>query len=345
MLRRFLKPLIFCLILFIPFTSCDRNKNSAIILHPKKSGITTVRFHDESRERPLITEIWYPVDESTPAEQVQGLWLRCDEARDAPLKKSRSKYPLIVMSHGNGGDRMNNSWLAEILAANGFIVASMDHHGNTWNNKIAEAYVKIWERPKDVSFVVDQLLEHEQFGPSINPKKIGFIGYSLGGQTGIWIAGGQIPDFGKPVLETIPVDQLPETVNDTIVDSIDFSPAKQSYRDPRIAAVFVMAPALGYLFDFNSLQSISIPVHIVASEGDNITPLESSAKILASKIKKSAFTLIPGANHYVYLNEVTKGGKMLLDKKLASDPPNVDRTRVHEDIGQSAVQFFKSHLK
>ncbi len=344
MIRRFIKSVIFCLVLFVPFTSCDRNANSAIILHPNKSGIMTVRFHDESRGRPLITEIWYPVDENTPAEQVQGLWLRCAEARDAPLKKSKSKYPLIVMSHGNGGDRLNTSWLAEILAANGFIVASMDHHGNTWNNKIAESYVKIWERPKDVSFIVDKLLEHELFGPKINPKKVGFIGYSIGGQTGIWIAGGEIPDFGKPVLDTIPVDQLPEAVNDMVVDSIDFSPAKQSYKDPRIAAVFVMAPALGYLFDFNSLQSINIPVHIVASEGDNITPLESSAKILAGKIKKAAFTLIPGANHYVYLNEASKGGKMLLDKKLASDPPNVDRSRVHEDIGQSAVRFFKSHL-
>lgn len=304
-----------------------------------------MRFHDESRERPLVTEIWYPVDENTPAAQPQGLWLRCAEARDAPIKKNRAKYPLIVMSHGNGGDRLNNAWIAEILAANGYIVASMDHHGNTWNNKIAESFLKIWERPQDVSFIVDQLLAHEQFSPHINPKKIGFIGYSLGGLTGIWIAGGEISEFGKPTLELIPEGQLPESVNDDVVESIDFSQAKRSYRDPRISAVFVMAPALGSLFDSSSLQAITIPVHIVASEVDNITPLDSSAKILASKIKKAAFTLIPGANHYVYLNEATKGGKMLLDKKLALDPPNVDRSRVHEDIGQSAVLFFNSYLK
>lgn len=344
MAKRLLKPLLFCLLLCIPFTSCERSQNSTIILHPQKSGITTVRFMDEARERPLVTEIWYPVDESTPAAQPQGLWLRCAEARDAPIKKNRAKYPLIVMSHGNGGDRLNNAWIAEILAANGYIVASMDHHGNTWNNKIAESFLKIWERPQDVSFIVDQLLTHEQFGPHINPKKIGFIGYSLGGLTGIWIAGGEISEFGKPTLELIPEGQLPESVND-VVESIDFSQAKGSYRDPRISAVFVMAPALGSLFDSSSLQAISIPVHIVASEVDNITPLDSSAKILASKIKKAAFTLIPGANHYVYLNEATKGGKMLLDKKLALDPPNVDRSRVHEDIGQSAVLFFNSYLK
>ena len=191
-MRRFIHALIVCLFVF---TSCSWNTSSTIILHPKKTGICTVRFHDQSRQRPLITEVWYPIDENTPAENVQGLWLRCAEARDAPIKAAKKKYPLIVMSHGNGGDRMNNSWLAEILASNGYIVASVDHHGNTWNNKIAECFIKIWERPQDVSFVVDQLLEHEWLSKHINHKKIGFIGYSLGGHTGIWIAGGKIPEF------------------------------------------------------------------------------------------------------------------------------------------------------
>jgi predicted dienelactone hydrolase len=343
---KWIKSLVFGLFLFVPFTSCVNNTNAAIILHPQKTGITTIHFYDESRDRPLITEVWYPIDDHVQAENVQGLWLRCPEARDAPLKKSSKKYPLIVMSHGNGGDRTNNSWIAEILAANGYIVASVDHHGNTWNNKMAENFIKIWERPTDVSFIVDQLLKHENFGSNINHKKIGFIGYSLGGHTGIWIAGGQINDFNRDIVATIPKDHLPDTVNDDVLNSIDYSPAAKSYKDARISAVFVMAPALGYLFDPISLQQISIPVHIVASESDNITPIAQSAKILAGKIKKAVFTLIPGsANHYVYLNEVTRGGKMMLDKRIAIDPPGINRSQIHEDIGHSAVKFFNDHLK
>ncbi len=343
---RWIKSCIFALILVVSFTSCVNNKNISIILHPQKTGIATIRFYDESRDRPMITEVWYPIADHIPAEKVNGLWQRCPEARDAPLKQSSKKYPLIVMSHGNGGDRTNNAWIAEILAANGYIVASVDHHGNTWNNKIAENFIKIWERPQDVSYVVDQILEHQEFGSSINRKKIGFIGYSLGGHTGIWIAGGQIDKFDKEMVANIPKDHLPSSVNDDLISSIDYSPAKKSYRDPRISAVFVMAPALGHLFENASLQKISIPVHIVASEGDNITPIAESANILAKKIKKAAFTLIPGsANHYVYLNEVTKGGKVMLDKHLAFDPPGIDRSQIHEEIGHSAVKFFNYHLK
>jgi predicted dienelactone hydrolase len=325
---------------------CGRSGPSHVILHPTKTGISTIRFHDGERSRPVITEVWYPVDEEVPADPVEGLWVRCAEARDAPLKASSKKYPLVIMSHGNWGDRLNNSWIAETLAANGFIVASMDHYGNTWNNKIAECFIKIWDRPQDVSFVIDQLLQDERFGPHINSEKIGLIGYSLGGHTAIWIAGGTVNHFDKPDLKSLPPDQLPSTVNDEVIDSIDFSPARSSYKDPRVSAVFVMAPALGYMFDLASLQNISVPVYIVAAEGDKTVPLDSSPNILASKIKKAVMTLIPGsASHYVFLNEVTKGGKLLLDKRVALDPPTVDRAKIHDEIKSTAVLFFDKHLK
>jgi predicted dienelactone hydrolase len=345
-MMRWVKTAVLCLILIGPFTACQSKRNTIHVTRPEKTGITTIRFYDESRKRPLLTEVWYPIDANAPAEAVGGLWVRCPEARDAPLKPSNKKHPLIMMSHGNGGDRMNNAWLAEILAANGYIVASTDHHGNTWNNHIAECFVKIWERPVDVSAVIDNLLKDERFGAAIDHKKIGFIGYSLGGQTGIWLAGGKVPRFEKPDIETLPADQIPDTVNDELIDSIDFSPARASYRDSRVSAFFIMAPALGYLFDTASLQAISVPVYIIVSEGDKLVPLESSGKILASAIKKAAINLIPGAaSHYVFLNEVSKGGKMMLNKNVALDHPSVDRAKIHEDIAETAVAFFDKNLK
>jgi len=329
------------------FNGFDWAKSSRpIVLQPQKSGIATIRFYDTNRQRPLITEVWYPVEDGIAAEPVSGFWVRCPEARNAPLKVASSKYPLIVMSHGNGGDRMNGAWLAEILAANGYIVAAMDHHGNTWNNKIAECFVKIWERPQDVSFVIDQLIQNPSFGPHIDKAKIGFIGYSLGGQTGLWIAGGHVGPFDKPSIQEIPDDQFPNIVSQEVIDSIDFSPAHDSYQDCRISAMFLMAPALGHLFDINSLQSIQMPVYIVASEGDSVVPIENNAKMLASKIKKAVCTFIPGAaNHYVFLNEVSKGGRLMLDRSIAIDPPSVDRKKIHEEVGLAAVEFFNAHLK
>jgi len=344
MLKRLI-PLFLLLGTLILIPSCSKGK-SHVVLHPQKTGITTVRYHDQGRDRPLVTEVWYPVDENLPACRVEGMWVRCDEARDAPIKSGKEKYPLVIMSHGNWGDRLNNAWIAETLAANGYIVASMDHYGNTWNNKIAECFVKIWDRPQDVTFVIDQLLKDEKFGHHINSERIGVVGYSLGGHTAIWVAGGEVTGFDKPDISTLPADQIPTIVNQEMINSIDFTPAKESYRDPRVSAVFVMAPALGYLFDLTSLQNISVPVYIVVADVDKTVPHESSANILVSKIKQAVITFIPGqASHYVFLNEVSKGGKLLLDKKVALDPPTVDRAKIHEEIGSAAVNFFNEHLK
>lgn len=313
-------------------------------LRPAKMGISTIRLYDTERERPVVTEVWYPVDESTPADPVEGLWVRCAEARDAPLKATK-QYPLIVMSHGNWGDRFNNAWIAETLAANGYIVASMDHYGNTWNNKIPENFLKLWDRPQDITFVIDQILQDEKFGPHIDKSKVGFVGYSLGGFTGIWIAGGKLNTLEQLQMRDIPKEHLPPTMSEEIFSSIDFSPAVDSYRDSRVNAVFVMAPALGHFFDTKSLEAISIPVHIVASAGDTVVSTESSARVLASTIKKGVLMLIaPTASHFVFVNQASQGGKMLIDKQVACDPPEVDRAKIHEEVAISAVCFFNRHL-
>ncbi|MBS0616081.1 MAG: dienelactone hydrolase family protein [Verrucomicrobia bacterium] len=333
--------LIFCLFI----SGCVFKSKTPVVLHPQKTGVVTLRLNDLERNRPLITEVWYPVDEQAPAKPIAGMWVRCPEARDAPISKAAAKYPLILMSHGNGGDKTNNAWLAEVLAANGYIVAACDHYGNTWNNKIPDCFIKIWERPKDISFVIGAILDQFPYKESIDPQKIGFIGYSLGGVTGVWLAGGQMYGFEKLDVSVIPKGQIPPFVTPEMIASTDFSPVKNSYRDSRIGAFFLMAPALGNLFDPISLQKIQVPVHIVASEGDDLVPPEKNAKVLASKMSKGALTLIPGsANHYVFLNEVTKGGKMMLDKHLASDPAGVDRKHIHEEIALAAIRFFMDHL-
>jgi predicted dienelactone hydrolase len=333
--------------LLFTFCLCFFSTISAISLTPAKIGITTLRLNDEERRRPVLTEVWYPVEEGAHAESVAGLWVRCPEARDAPLQIcEKKKYPLVVMSHGNCGDRTNISWLAEILAAKGYIVAAMDHHGNTWNNNIADCFIKIWERPRDVSFVIDELLTNSRFAPYIDHKRIGFVGYSLGGMTGLWIAGGKLSHFDKIDLSAIPSDQIPKTLTPDMLDLIDFAPAKVSYRDARVGAVFLMAPALVNLFDLKSLSSIQVPVHIIASDGDTIVPADTNAKVLAGKIGKSIMTLIPGGgSHYIFLNEVTRGGKMMLDKSVVTDPPHLSRKDIHENIGSLAIEFFNANLK
>jgi predicted dienelactone hydrolase len=316
-----------------------------INLQPQKTGITTFHFHDAERNRPIVTEVWYPIDANTPAKASSGFWLRCDEARDAPLSKKQSKYPLIVMSHGQSCDRFTNSWLAEILAANGYIVAAMDHYGNTWNNKIPELYAQPWERPKDISFVLDQILSTSQFKDRIDRTRIGFAGYSLGGGTGLWIAGAEANQIDLVQIKTNCQRDLADVVSPELIEQIDFNKARGSFRDRRFSAMVIMAPALGWLFEEDSLKRISIPIYIFAPEKDQVVPTESNAMIFAKKISRASLKILPETNHYVFLNRTTVIGKRFLEPKYCEDPTTIDRKKVHEEIAKNTVLFFDEHLQ
>ncbi len=332
----------------IPFTRAFNFRKivKTITLQPQKTGITTFHYFDNQRNRPVVTEVWYPVDQTVPARATPGIWLRCDEARDAPLSTKKEKYPLIVMSHGSGGDRFNISWLAEVLTANGYIVAAMDHYGNTWNNKIPEYFAQPWERPLDVSFVLNQLLKSSHFKDKIDVKRIGFAGYSLGGATGIWLAGAMASDVTAEKVKKICVKELSDVTSPEILDKIDYTPAHYSYHDKRISAMVVLAPALGWIFEEKSLEKIRIPVMIIAPEKDDVVPIEHNAKVFAKKIARANLQVLAGdANHYVFLNRATLLGKRVIESRYCEDPSSIDRKKIHDDLAKNAVLFFDDHLR
>ncbi len=334
------------LLLSVPITNWTRAPCCSIILQPQKTGITTLHFFDETRQRPVTTEVWYPVDAQAPSKPSVGFWIRCEESRDAPLIFSEKKHPLIILSHGNGGDRFNLSWLAEILATNGYIVASMDHYGNTWNNKIPKSYAQPWERPKDISFVISEMLAHSLFQNHIDEAKIGFAGYSLGGATGMWIAGGQLSDISFDAIKEFCVKEMPDIVTADVIADVNFQEARHSYWDERVSAVLAIAPALGWMFDDFSLKSIHIPIYIIAAAKDKITPLEKNAKRFSEKISKATLKVFNNdSGHYTFLNRASLIGKRVLESKFCEDPASVDRRQVHEDVGKTAVQFFDETLQ
>jgi predicted dienelactone hydrolase len=120
--------------------------------------------------------------------------------------------------------------------------------------------------------------------------------------------------------------------------------AGDSYRDPRIRAVFAIAPAVANAFTPESLQKIAIPVEIVAGEADHIAPPGDNAQFFASNIKGAKLTMLPGGvGHYTFLDVGTEAGKKQLPQ-LFVDNPGVDRQAVHDQVAQMAADFFDKEL-
>lgn len=274
----------------------------------------------------------------------ESVWKREPEARDSSLSIEKNKYPLILFSHGYQGDRFNSVWFIYALVKKGYIVASLEHYGETWHQSLPKEILKPWNRPKDVSFVITEVLKDSFLKDRIDPDKIGFAGFSNGGLTGIWLAGGQSNDYNvKKILSRYPMPSLEK--DPSLIANIDFDAAKKTFSDARIKAFFLMAPSFGFLFEEAGLKQIKKPVFIASGSEDEIVNIHENAEHYAKYILKSILWLIPGkAGHFVFLSEPTELGKKELPSMLIVDDPSVNRAKIHKEVEAVAIKFFNSNL-
>jgi len=120
---------------------------------------TTRRHWSQPGARPLSTVIWYPADDSAQeADELLGapesLFLLRGVAHDAPLRASPQAFPVVLLSHGTGGSALQLGWLGRALAARGYVVAAVNHHGNTSREPyLPHGFLLWWERAKDLTAV------------------------------------------------------------------------------------------------------------------------------------------------------------------------------------------------
>jgi len=112
------------------------------------------------------------------------------------------------------------------------------------------------DRTRHIPALIDGLEGDATLGQAIDAGKIGIVGHSAGGYAAILSAGG-VPDFsqfrGRCRRNSEQDPGRPRLTHD---------PAKSPFVDARIRAVAAMAPALGCLFDKDSLSAIRTPIRL-----------------------------------------------------------------------------------
>ena len=217
-----------------------------------------------------------------------------DEARQRTIPVeiygSRSPQgPLVVLSHGFGADRFFLNYIAQHLSSYGITVVSLEHPGSNLqalqglpiDPAIAESPSRLLpateflDRPRDVSFVLDRLEalnRQSDFQGLFNTENVTIIGHSLGGYTGLALAGAKLDlrslktfcDTIQP-LAVSPADWLQCAAVDLPEQQADLS-------DRRIKQVMAMNPLVGQLFGETGLSEIKVPTLLMTATKDGVTP-------------------------------------------------------------------------
>jgi predicted dienelactone hydrolase len=303
--------------------------------------------------------VWYPasgaekpIDIGSPKEVV---FRTGSVAPGAPPADGRP-HALILLSHGLGGTARQLTWLGAPLARLGYIVVAVDHPGTNGQDGVTpEGAYAPWARADDLSLALDTVLADPVIAPHIDARRIGVAGFSLGGFTGALMAGAR-PDPDR-FLAFCRSAQRDASCERQVEFPVDFEEqaavlgqplmrplaqrAKGEFRDRRVKAAFLIAPALVQGLDPASLKAITIPVEVVAGEADAVAPFATNAKAIADLVPEAVLTPLPGVGHYDFLSLCGPAGAKL---PYCVDGPGANRGVTHAAALAQATAFFAAAL-
>ncbi len=159
---------------------------------PYGVGLTKMTFERPSTidgtPRKLETWIWYPAGGA-----------ETDAKADAAPASQGGPFPIVVFSHGSGGQPNFYKYFTEHLASWGFVVVAPPHPGNTSADCFPcdgkSIVTSARERPTDMTFILDQVLAlkndaSQPLGKIVDGTRTAITGQSFGGWTSVYAGSG-----------------------------------------------------------------------------------------------------------------------------------------------------------
>lgn len=315
------------------------------------TGMSELEIEDPNGQRNLEGFLWYPTDADGPIDYdfQSEVWVSSEVIKDAP--PAGGPFPLVVLSHGMFGNAYNQAWFAGAMAQQGFIVAAISHPGTSTWQRDADQRRQLWERPKDVSRVIDFAMTSEGLMGQVDPDRIFMAGHSLGGFTAAALAGARYDAAKlKQFCDATPGElacgifadwDIAQTPEDRVQMEADLS-------DPRIRAFALFDLGGTQSFSVDSLNKIDTPMLVfgapIMNSGLTLN-IESRALIKALPSETATYIEPETLSHFDFLGQCKPGGYDLLAREEPGDEiicadGGVRRAAKHEMIIEAVAAFF-----
>jgi predicted dienelactone hydrolase len=255
------------------------------------------------------------------------------------LPQQQGKWPVVVFSHGGGGNWNANFAQASHLASHGYAVLCLEHVGsNTERMKeglrfmdnvkaMTRSSSEVLGRPKDVSFTLDMAEEwnrtHPELKGRLDLEHVGVMGHSFGAYTTLVVCG------ARPAL-------------DWLTPSV--SPGKglgPDLRDSRVAAGVALSP-----------QGPGEPFFLEASYSTVKTPLlgitgsHDKQQGAPPEHRRRFFELLPpGGKVFIWLANADHLGFSDSNGSGQRSLPSKSRADVQPLVRAATLLFFNATLR
>jgi poly(3-hydroxybutyrate) depolymerase len=267
-----------------------------------------------------------------------------DSARKVPIKvhvpATGGPYPVIVVSHGAGGDWDTHFAQAQDLATNGYAVLCVEHVGSNRERLTAglrpmknlDAMIRdageVLARPRDMSFAIDQAKRwnesHERLRGKLDLARVGAVGHSFGAFTTMVVCG------MRPALDWL---------TPTVAPGKGLGP---DLRDPRVKCGVALSPqGVGEpFFVAESFAGLQVPLLGISGTKDD----QQAGRPATNR--REAFALWPGNGHFfVWLANAKHIDFTDSTGGSGRGLPSATRNDVQRIARPATLAFFDLHLK
>lgn len=300
-------------------------------------GFKRLQFPDPVTKRPMSAAAFFP--SSAPSQTTNIGPYQVAASRNTAI--SKGSYPLIMLSHGNMGSMWGHHDLATALARGGYIVVAVLHPGDNFEDFSRAGTVSVlYGRPMQISAGLDAALNDPELSPHIDAAKIGFVGFSAGGATGLILAGAR-PTLSRleSYCATRPDDHtVCEAKGKIQVDQPELEPSA----DTRIRALVLLSP-LSVIFSHEEIRRVNTPILVAVGNNDEELSPEANALSLSRELPNASLKLIPEAGHFTFLAPCSQDLSAAAPA-LCVDREGFDRVAFHEALNGEIVEYFSYKL-
>ncbi|WP_246169926.1 alpha/beta hydrolase family protein [Yersinia canariae] len=327
------------LLLFFPLTS-----------YSWQTAITHISFNDLQRHRQLDSVIYYPTAEQGKTHLLgdNAVFQGISVLPDAPLAKGQ--FPLLILSHGSGGNNTSLAWLADKLVQQGMVVIAANHPGSTTGDSIPGQSAQLWLQTEDISFIISDLLPDPHWKSALDKQPIGVIGHSKGGYSAMAALGATL-SFPRFITGC---QQQPDQPNcqfytraDVKLNQLSAVKFEGNYADKRLDFAIALDPGMIPFYQNNSLLHLSGPLLLINAHYF-ISPNESlnlGGETWVKQLNQPDITAVTLANsgHFDFLPICKPAAGEILaaeGEAFICATPAVERGKLHQQTVQQIITFL-----